>query len=303
MKFYNPILFILLLCLTLAWLYLYWYRQNYGDFAEGFQQQRAFISKTGVDIYDSFYAEIYDTYTEQNNLMLDIDKLYQNLYPTTYLKDVVYYDFLRFQSNYDYSIITAQYTNFDITISNKLYWNKYYLYQLQINKNRVIFIFDTIKNLSSSYKSLTYLKQIKNNYMLGKNDNTYLIDLVKYNVSLSLFINYSNYELNITYSTNNYIIQNLFNDISTISINTSLETINTYIKNMEYIINYFKLKINYVKTEFNKTFETINTFDYLNYGINFNDIINISTELNILVSKITINLDIFILIYDVASTN
>jgi SAM-dependent methyltransferase len=60
MKFYNPVLFILLLCLTFAWLYLYWYRKNYGDFAEGFQQQRAFISKSGVDIYDSFYAEIYD---------------------------------------------------------------------------------------------------------------------------------------------------------------------------------------------------------------------------------------------------
>jgi len=60
MKFYHPVLFILLLCLTLAWLYLYWYRRNYGDFAEGFQQQRAFISKTGSGIYDSFYAEIYD---------------------------------------------------------------------------------------------------------------------------------------------------------------------------------------------------------------------------------------------------
>jgi hypothetical protein len=246
----------------------------------------------------NFYAEIYDTYNEQNNLILDIDKLYQNLYPTTYLKDVVYYDFLRFQSNYDYNIITTQYNNFDITISNKLYWNKYYLYQLQINKNRAIFIFNTIKNLLSLYKSLTYLKQIKNNYMLGKNDNTYLIDLVRYNISLCLFINYNNYELNITYSTNNYIIQNLFNDLSTININTSLETINTYIKNIEYIINYFKLKINYVKTEFNKTFETINTFDYLKYGINFNDIINISTELNILISKITTNFDIFVLIYD-----
>jgi len=72
MKFYNPLLFILLLCLTLAWLYLYWYRHNYKNIGEGFQQQRAFISKTGADIYDSFYAEIYD------ELMLS-DKRAENL--------------------------------------------------------------------------------------------------------------------------------------------------------------------------------------------------------------------------------
>jgi SAM-dependent methyltransferase len=60
MKFYHPVLFILLLCLTFAWLYLYWYRRNYGINNEGFQQERAFVSKTGSDIYDSFYVEIYD---------------------------------------------------------------------------------------------------------------------------------------------------------------------------------------------------------------------------------------------------
>ena len=72
MKFYHPVLFILLLCLTLAWLYLYWYRRNYLIHNEGFQQERAFVSKTGSDIYDSFYVEIYD------ELMLS-DKRSENL--------------------------------------------------------------------------------------------------------------------------------------------------------------------------------------------------------------------------------
>jgi SAM-dependent methyltransferase len=62
MKYYHPSFLILLLGLTFAWLLLYWYRQHYNKNAEteGFQQERPFVSKTGSDIYDSFYTEIYD---------------------------------------------------------------------------------------------------------------------------------------------------------------------------------------------------------------------------------------------------
>jgi SAM-dependent methyltransferase len=61
MKFFHPILFIILLCLTFALLYLYWYRGSGVNINnEGFQQERAFVSKVGSDIYDSFYTEIYD---------------------------------------------------------------------------------------------------------------------------------------------------------------------------------------------------------------------------------------------------
>lgn len=247
----------------------------------------------------NFYGEFFNTYSEQNNLILDINKLYQNLYPTTYLNDVVYYDFYRFQNDYDYNVITLQYKNFDITISNNLYWKKYFLYQLQINKNRLIFIFNSIKNLFVCIKSLIYLKQILNNKILGNNNNIYLIDLVVYNINLSKNINYNNYELNITYSTNNYIIQNIINDVSTININTSLETINTYIKNMNYVIDYIILKINYVKNDFNKTYDNLLNFNYNNYSIsNFNNFIDISTELNKILTNIIIKLDIFNLSYD-----
>jgi len=72
MNFYNPILFILLLCLTFAWLYLYWYQRNYGMNNEGFQQERPFISKTGSDIYDSFYVEIYDELMLSDNRAEDL---------------------------------------------------------------------------------------------------------------------------------------------------------------------------------------------------------------------------------------
>jgi len=60
MNFYHPVLLFLLLCLTLAWLYLYWYSNTKIGLEEGFQQERNFVSKVGIDIYDSFYAEIYD---------------------------------------------------------------------------------------------------------------------------------------------------------------------------------------------------------------------------------------------------
>ena len=248
----------------------------------------------------NFYAEIFNTYNEQDNLILDVNNLYQNLYPTTYLKDVVYYDFYRFQNDFDYNNITLQYVSFDITISNNLYWNKYYLYQLQINKNRLIYIFNSIKNLFLSLKNLTYLKQILNNNLLGNNNNNniYLIELIQNNVKLSNIINYNNYELNITYSTNNYIIQNILNDITTININTSTETINTYIKNMNYVINYFNLKINYVKNDFNITHNNIINFNYLDYGIKTNEFINISNELNNLLINFIVKLDVFNLIYN-----
>ena len=57
---FHPILFVLLLCLTFAWLYVYWYNNNRREISEGFQQERVFTSKSGADIYDSFYGEIYD---------------------------------------------------------------------------------------------------------------------------------------------------------------------------------------------------------------------------------------------------
>jgi len=62
MKYYHPTLFILLLGLTFAWLFLYWYRRNgvNDGIQEGFQQERAFVSKCGQPIYDSFYSDIYD---------------------------------------------------------------------------------------------------------------------------------------------------------------------------------------------------------------------------------------------------
>jgi hypothetical protein len=270
---------------------------NYNDITDTntgnkFKIKMNLLINNYINFYQmNFYAELFNTYSEQDNLILDINNLYQNLYPTTYLKDVVYYDLYRFQNDYDYNIITTQYANFNITIANNLYLKKYYLYQLQLNKNRLIFIFNSIKNLFLSFKNLTYLKQVKNNYLLNQNTtNAYLIELIIYNIKLSNIINYNNYELNITYSTNNYIIQNLFNDISTININTSLETINTYIKNMEYIIDYFKLKINYVKNDFNLTFNNIKNFDS-------NDFISISNELNIILINTIVKLDIFILIY------
>ena len=95
----------------------------------------------------NFYSELYNVYSEQDNLILNTDKLYQNLYPITYLKDVVFYDFIRFNNNYDLTTINTQYSNFDINIALKVYWRKYFLNKLNINKNRIIFIFNSIKNL------------------------------------------------------------------------------------------------------------------------------------------------------------
>lgn len=78
MKFYHPVLLFLLLCLTLAWLYLYWYRRRNIGLEEGFQQERNFVSKIGNDIYDSFYAEIYDEIA-----VSDADHLINNIIQIT----------------------------------------------------------------------------------------------------------------------------------------------------------------------------------------------------------------------------
>ena len=78
MKFYHPVLLFLLLCLTLAWLYLYWHRRKNIGLEEGFQQERNFVSKIGNDIYDSFYAEIYDEI-----MVCDADHLINNIIQIT----------------------------------------------------------------------------------------------------------------------------------------------------------------------------------------------------------------------------
>ena len=235
-----------------------------------------------INSYLNFYqmnifTEIYNNYSEKNNVVQNINKLYLNLYPTTYLKEIVFYDFYRFNYILTVDDILSQYNSFDINIANYFYWNKYYLNQIKLNLKQTIFICDSIKNLISVTKCLTYLNLIKYNILLYNFNNEYYIDLVKLNIDLSSIINYFNYDLNITYSTSNYIIQDFITNISLININTTLDEIVKFIEYSTYIINYIKTKIDLVNSDLLQNITNLNNIDtsLINYTLS-----TINTDIN-----------------------
>lgn len=61
-KFCSTTMFVLLLLLILAWLYLFWKKERkLHSVSEAFTQDSPFVISSNSDIYDDFYAEIYDS--------------------------------------------------------------------------------------------------------------------------------------------------------------------------------------------------------------------------------------------------
>lgn len=190
-----------------------------------------------------FFTEVYYKYNEKNNLILNIDDLFLKLHDYSeskkLLKDIVLFDFYRFNYNCDLNNIIKLSNNCDYTY----YYNKYYLSKTKINLKKLIFIFNCIKNLNSVNKILSYLKQIKNNYLVNNKNNYYYIELILYNIYICKTIANVNKELNITYSSFNFYILDIYSSFNTLNDQTTLEEIIVFIKNSEYVKNYVNLKL------------------------------------------------------------
>ena len=196
--------------------------------------------------YLNFYQMIlvsntFKIYIENKNSILDIDNTKLQLHNRNLLKDIVYYDFQRF--NYldqnILSVIKTQYETYDSKITDYLYDSKYYINLIKININRMIYILNTNKMIVNLKKAYNYLK----NYLILQNNNPIYIEIINYLGKVCLNISQINYSLGTTYSTNSDYIQNLLLSLKTLTITTTSELINTIIKNIEFSFYYFQEKI------------------------------------------------------------
>jgi len=75
-------LFILLILLSLGFLFIILYKKFYKRESEGFQQDKPFILKTNEESYDDFYSEIYDDIVQpEKHNEYEIDKIIEVVQP------------------------------------------------------------------------------------------------------------------------------------------------------------------------------------------------------------------------------
>jgi hypothetical protein len=190
------------------------------------------------------YSNIFVEYNENKNSIIDIDKSYLELHNKLLLKDIVYYDFLRFNYNTDLNSIILQYKTYNIQITNLLYDSKYYTNLIKVNINRLVYISNTNKIVVYSNKIYNYLKLIRDYIILGDDSYEFLLDLINYDANLCLNLTNVNYDIGTTYSINNYFIQGVFTFLIKINKEISLESISELINSVDYLIKYFTNKIN-----------------------------------------------------------
>ena len=196
--------------------------------------------------YLNFYqmillSTVFTIYSENRNSLLDIDNSKLLLHNRVLLKDIVYYDFIRF--NYlgeeDLKIVKQQYDTYNSKITDILYDSKYYANLIKINITRLVFIANTNKIIIYLKKAYYYLK----NYLLIEEKNIMYIQLINWIGQVCLNITQINYSLGTTFSINNDYTQNYLILLKNITLLTSFESINDLIKNTEYIIYFFQEKI------------------------------------------------------------
>lgn len=196
--------------------------------------------------YLNFYqmvlvSTIFKNFSDSKNCLLNIDDTKLILHNRNLLKDVVYYDFIRF--NYlkedNLKIIKNQYENYDPKITDTLYDSKYYANLLKTDINRLVFIQNTSKIVIYLKKAYYYLS----NYLIIETKNPLYIEIVNFLGETCLYISQINYSNGTTFSINNDYVQNLLLIIKSISTLTPFESINILIKNIQFGIYYFEDKI------------------------------------------------------------
>lgn len=228
--------------------------------------------KIKINCYISSYLNFYqilfnfvlfNNYFEKESLLIKLQSITLENHNLNNLKDIVYYDYLRFNYITNLENVLNQYKNYDIEISNKLYKNKKIDTIVQKIINNLIYIFNTNKMLNMTRKIQSYLILIQN-YQFEKNtEYAYLINLVNYNANECLNISLVNYDLDTNYCINNYTIQDLYGVLSIITVNTSTELIIFYITGVLNLINYSKTKITLTIEDTYKLLEELSLVNFV----------------------------------------
>ena len=183
-------------------------------------------------------SETYMFYSDSNNVLWNINNSILKLHNFNSLKEIVFYDFKRFENPYNKKNLLSEYKKFNYKFLQILSDNKIELNKLRYDIKVSIYSTNILKTIMLLQKCVNYCEIIKTNIMLGYYQNQMLISLIKYNIGIVSELYNICYNLNICSGTFNTSIYDKISLIYSIDINHSLENINNYQIFCIYIINY-----------------------------------------------------------------
>lgn len=182
--------------------------------------------------------ENFSDYTDTNNMLWDINQTYLKLHNFDELKEIILYDYKRFNSGKDINIIKEQYKKFNYKTLQILYENKVQLNNLRYGIKILIFVSNLYKIIKLTQKIHAYYEIVKINIMLGDFNNNYVINLIKYNSSIISNLFEINYNFAITSGNFETKIYEKISQMCIINYDITLEDINTYQSFCLYIVSY-----------------------------------------------------------------
>jgi hypothetical protein len=182
--------------------------------------------------------ESFSNYSDESNVLWDINQSYLKLHNFDSLKEIILYDYKRFNNSNDINNIKEQYNKFNYKTLQILYENKNQLNNLRYDIKILIYVSNLYKIIKLIQKINAYCEIIKINIIIKDYNNDYIINLVKYNSGLVSNLFDINYNLSITSGVFESLIYKNISEIYKIDINNTLENINNYQSYCVYIINY-----------------------------------------------------------------
>ena len=215
-------------------------------------------------------TEAYDIYSDENNVLWNINESYLKLHNFDNLKEIVLYDFKRFNNKHDIKLVLEQYKNFNYKNLETLYDNKIQLNNLRYSIKISIYLSNLYKILNLINKCKNYLIIIQANIMIGDDNNDNLCSIIKYLIGIISNLFEINYNLSITSGTFETAVYYKLSQIYLITTNNNIENINNYKSFCDYIEYYTNNKILSILEIFNHNLAKENNLYYsLYWGVYF----------------------------------
>jgi hypothetical protein len=219
------------------------------------------------------FIENFNKYSDINNMLWDINKTYLHIHNFNSLNNIILYDYKRFKSNQDINLIKEQYDKFNYKTLQILYENKVQLNYLRYDIKILIYISNLYKIIKLTKKLFSYYEVVKINIMFRHFDNTYLINIIKYNSREIANLLEINYNLSITSGNFETKIYEVISKMCIIDFDITLEDINNFQSFCLYIVNYSINKIPSIMDLIISNISEINNTYYNLYNQIFEQII------------------------------
>lgn len=213
--------------------------------------------------------ENFSDYSDSNNVLWDINKTFLKTHNFDSLKEIILFDYKRFNSQENIEKIKINYDKFNYKILQIIADNKIQLNYLRYDIKILIYLSNLFKIIKLIQKIYSYFEIIKVNIMLGKfNNNNYLIGIIRYNCLEISNLFQINYNFLITSGNFETKIYENISKMCEITDNITLEKIDSFQTYCIYILNYSINKIPSLTELINfNVSETNNLYHNLYYKI------------------------------------